>query len=414
MSGSSSRCTETVRARQSAGVSGREDTVDVELELDGRVVSSCRIVPLRLRVGAATIRVDGIGQVETLEGYRHRGFARRVLNVALHRMEDGDADLSMLYGITGFYPQFGYIAVGPETTISLSLGFPGTDLPSGMSVRPFRIDDLQDVQRLYERAAAHVIGAAVRSGEGYPWTSLLHSVQGGDSQDCRVVTDSGGQIVAYAWRGEHLPFVRAHAERNPDHFILAEVAADGSRSADAALACCRQWAIHEGERRRQEVKGILLFLPHVGPVAAAAMHMPATFCRSYGPDGGWMGRVLSARRLFVSLRSEIFLRLREAHHLFTGRLHVVTEEEDLSLLIARDGMTIEGGASQASCMDPTSPTVETLVKLPQATLARLVMGSYPPHDLLSCLADPLDARTIDLLETMFPHRPSQIFLADRF
>jgi hypothetical protein len=370
---------------------------------------------MRLKVGDATIRMDGVARVETLEAYRHRGFARQVLSVALRRIKKGDAALSMLYGITDFYPQFGYITVGPESTITLPPARPEVALPNGMSVRLFRIDDLPSVQRLYDRATASVMGAAVRPREGYPWTFLVQSVQDGSAQDCRMVTDASERVVAYAWRGQWLTFVRAHAEYNPDHLILAEVVADGPRSAEAALTECRQWAIQDGARRGQELKGVMLFMPHEGPVAAAAMHMPSTFCKGYGPDGGWMGRVLSARRLFESLHPEISLRLREARHLFTGRLHLVTDAGDVSLLISGDGVFVEREESQALKADHITPTGQTLVcRLPQTTLVRLVTGSFPPRDLLFKLPKPPDERTIDLLESMFPRRTSQIYLADRF
>src|SRR5260370_31083701 len=101
----------------------------VELVVDGRSASRLFVVPFTLRIGAATVRMDGIGGVETEKDCRHRGYARRVLEATVEHMRQGDAALSMLYGIPDFYPKFGYATAGPEHAIELPVPFDGTALP---------------------------------------------------------------------------------------------------------------------------------------------------------------------------------------------------------------------------------------------------------------------------------------------
>src|SRR5258708_3422206 len=93
---------------------GRPGETEIRLVVEGQQVSSCKVFPLTLRVGAATVRIDGMGEVGTHEEHRNRGYSRRVLDAALDRMAAGDAALSVLYGIPNFYPKFGYVTVGPE------------------------------------------------------------------------------------------------------------------------------------------------------------------------------------------------------------------------------------------------------------------------------------------------------------
>src|SRR5437762_9903748 len=100
---------------------GRPGEVGVDLLLEGRPISTCAIIPLTLRIGVATVRMDGIGMVGTLQEYRGRGYARRMLTAAVAQMAAGDAALTMLYGIPNFYPQFGYTTAGPEYTLSVPL-----------------------------------------------------------------------------------------------------------------------------------------------------------------------------------------------------------------------------------------------------------------------------------------------------
>jgi hypothetical protein len=395
-----------IRSFESAAESGRAGTVDVQLLIEGRPVSSCRIIPLRLRAGAAVIRMDGIGKVETAEEFRQRGLARRVLSHALRLMEEGDAALTMLYGITDFYPKFGYVTVGPESTISLPPLGRDSPLPSGYEARPFRQEDLESVQRLYTQMTARSVGAAVRPDDGYPWTALLAGLGQERAADCRVVTDVGGQIRGYVWRGQDLSFVRAHSRYNPEDLVLAEAVAVDPPAADAVLTVCRQWAAHEAIHRGREVKQVLLFAPHEGPVTAAAMQMESTLARGYGPDGGWMARVLSAGGLLSSLQPELSRRLSGAGNAFHGSLRIVTETGEATLHI--DGGTVRVAEG------PGEPRESLLCSLPQTTLARLAMGAYPPEDLLARLENPPEETLSELLQIMFPARPAQIFLADRF
>jgi len=400
MSDPACRCTD------SSAESGREGTVDVELLLAGQRVSSCRIVPLRLRIGAAVVRMDGIGRVETEREHRHRGFARSVMDGALRHMEADAAALTMLYGIAGFYPKFGYVTVGPESTISLPPADGDGGIPSGYSIRPFGPDNLPRVQRLYDEMTAGSVATALRRHDSYPWTTLMEPAHTGTSPDCQVVTDAGGQITAYVWRGELLQFVRAHSQVRPDELIVAEVVAADVRSARAALALCRQWAAEEGSRR--PIGRVTFFAPHEGPVAAAAMRMHATLARRYEPDGGWMARVLSASRLLSALEPELSRCLAAADTCFRGTVRVMTDAGEAALAIDADGV-------RSVLADAAATDGEALVcRLPQTVLARLALGCFPPEDLLVCLPHPPEGRVMELLQMLFPPRAAQLFLADRF
>src|SRR3954465_13156032 len=91
------------------------------LQLDGKQVSRAVIVPMLMRIGAAVVRMDGIGGVGTEEEFRHRGYSRRVMETAVQQMQRGDAALSTLFGIQDFYQKFGYETTGPEYSVILPL-----------------------------------------------------------------------------------------------------------------------------------------------------------------------------------------------------------------------------------------------------------------------------------------------------
>src|SRR5215207_8748417 len=144
-------------------------TSDVLLQLHGRQVSRVVIVPMLMRIGAAVVRMDGIGGVSTEEGFRNRGYSRRVMQTAVQQMRRGDAALSTLFGIDDFYQKFGYETTGPEYTVVLPLedaAAPTWSLPYEWRFRPLITDDMPAVMWLYHANTRRATGALVRHDAG--------------------------------------------------------------------------------------------------------------------------------------------------------------------------------------------------------------------------------------------------------
>src|SRR5215204_5909931 len=144
-------------------------TSDLLLQLDGRQVSRVVIVPMVMRIGAAVVRMDGIGGVSTEEEFRNRGYSRRVMETAVQQMRRGDAALSTLFGIEDFYQKFGYETTGPEYTVVLPLedtGTPTRALPRGWRFRPLTVGDMSAVKWLYHANTRRATGALVRHDAG--------------------------------------------------------------------------------------------------------------------------------------------------------------------------------------------------------------------------------------------------------
>src|SRR5215204_413093 len=144
-------------------------TSDVLLQIHGRQVSRVVIVPMVMRIGAAVVRMDGIGGVGTEEGFRNRGYSRRVMERAIEEIRRGDAALSTLFGIEDFYQKFGYDTTGPEYTVVLPLAdtaAPAHSLPRGWQFRPLTADDMPAVKWLYHVNTRRATGALVRHDAG--------------------------------------------------------------------------------------------------------------------------------------------------------------------------------------------------------------------------------------------------------
>lgn len=375
-------------------------TTRVSLMLDGRAVSRALIIPLTIHIGTATVRMDGIGGVETEAEHRKRGYSRRVLESALRQMHEGDAVLSTLYGISDYYLKFGYLSVGPEHTIRLEETPPGYSLPQGWKTRALESRDLPDVRRIYELQTRQSVGAVARSEKARIWSELAHSE---DRDAGRVVEDSEGNVVAYALRGAQHWWMESWQRETPESFLLAEVFATGPVAADAVLYACRAWAAETGEPSPTvEVAG-----PPEGPVPASAMLQGSQFTKRYTRAGEFMGRTLGPARLLAALKPELDVRIRSSATTFAGTLCIKTDEGDVLLAISSDEIQVLDSG-------PVLDEHLLVVHLPQAELARLVFGGYPPKEVLARLPHPPDEAALDVISALFPQRYPHIYAVDRF
>lgn len=377
----------------------------VEL-LDGdRWVSRCEIVPLVKRIGAAAVRFDGIGDVRTLEECRNRGYSRRVLEAAVARMREGEAALAMLYGISDFYPKYGFATVGADFAVRLTQLSRSCAPPEGWTARRFAPTDLPSVRDLYERQTATAVGALVRPPDAPIWARLLATAGPAGADECRVVEDPRGRVRAYAWRGAGFWAVE-HSQRHwPDWLILGEALADGPAAADAILAVCRAWAADEAARRDRPVAGVVIGAPPEGPVAAAARYQYAETVTFSWACGGPMARVLDTGRLLRALRPELDVRWRAAGAPLTGTLRLRTEVGEAGVRLSPDGLAVDAA-------DPAGERWD--VTLTQTALARLALGGFPTGDLLDRLPEPPRGPAREALAALFPQRAPYTYLVDRY
>lgn len=377
----------------------------VRLMLGEKCVSWLSIVPFTLQIGAATVRMDGIGGVGTDSHYRNRGYSRRVLEAAITHMRNGDGALSMLYGIPDFYPKFGYGTAGPDYLVLLNDLERENVLPHGWTVRDFVPADLPAMQALYSQCTARAVGAALRPAEGGVWAHLTGEAGDEQADVCRVLIGPDGRLHGYVWRARWCWYVKHKLETDyGSALVLGEVMADGPLAADAVLAACKQWAQEEGTERK--VKQVVLSFPPEGPLYAAVMRQYAHCLQKYSACGNSMASVLDVTRLLHALAPELQARLQTANSHFVGSLVFQTDIGNAILQIRPDTVTV---------VSETDGAADALrITLPQTELARLALGAFPPDDLLARLPDLPSAKTANLLTTLFPLRLPHMHLPDRY
>ena len=376
----------------------------VDLMMDEKSISRLWLSRFTLHIGVAQVEMDGVGGVGTDEAHRSKGHSRRVLEAAVEHMRQGDAALSMLYGIRDFYPKFGYATAGPDHIAVLTDLQRDSALPPGWSIRALAVEDLPAVHALYALGTAGSTGAIVRDPGCAAWARLDKAARGAKDDACRVVANGEGAVRGYIWRAPWCWYVRHALEPEFKRaLVIAEVMADSPAAADAVLAACRRWAGEQpaGKKIREAA---LAFAPD-GPIAAAAMRQDARLARNFSACGGSMARVLDVRRLLEALRPELMARLHTASASFTGSLSIQTDIGAATLRIARKRVAVVEGAARDA---------ELTVSLPQYELARLALGAFPPEDVLARLPEPPEADAARILCALFPLRHAHMHLPDRY
>lgn len=371
----------------------------VELMVADVCVSRATIVPMTIRIGTATVRMDGIGCVGTDDTHRHRGYSRRVMDHAVKLMKKGDAPLTTLFGIQHFYPKFGYATVGGEATIRLRSLDEDNQVPEGSHSRRGRPADLPRLKTLYRDGTREAVGALVRPDDGIGWRHMQTSLTD-DGDDCIVTTDEADEVVAYAWRSSKSWWMQQWSRRDPEIFKVGEAFAVSPRAADALLAACRQWAAAHGASM------VELAIPGNGVLGMSAALQGSTIATLHDRDGEFMGRSTGVHDLMTAMRPELERRWRAARSGWRGSLELRTGEDAVKITLGDEHVAV-------SAVDESGVETDALViESSPGNVARLVLGSFDPAELLARSGTSPDA--IEVMATLFPKRHPHIAPADRF
>ncbi|MGN6484611.1 MAG: GNAT family N-acetyltransferase [Thermomicrobiales bacterium] len=366
------------------------------LVVDGQKVSRTGIIPYTLRIGRATVRMDGIGGVATPEEHRNKGYSRRVLAEAVERMKSGEALLTSLYGIPHYYPRWGYATAAHEGATRLTRLDADTTMPEGLSLRRAVAADLPRIRTLYADGTRTLVGAAVRADDGLVWTKLETAIAE-DRDECRVVVDETDEVLAYAWTASFIWWMKNVTRDRPDGLHIGEAFAMTPRAADALLAGIRSWAVERGKAWAD------LHQPAVGALGMAVRLQDTESVTTTFRDAQFMARSTGTAALITALEEELRERWLTSRLGWSGDLRIVADGEAVSIALTPDTLSV----------GPAIATQDgTEVALTPGELARLVLGSFPPLDLLDRIGVARDIA--DVLAALFPERRPYIYPADRF
>ena len=366
----------------------------IERTLHGEPIARAIIADRQMRIGCASVRMGGIGGVWTEPERRKQGHMRAVMDRAVEFMRDEGFDVSLLFGITDFYPRWGYATMIPDqrltiaTENALRAASSQRRASPQLRVRAYQRCEMPKLDTIYNSLNALRTCTIVRPDFPYarhtrPSSPLEPPAMPADSfrmgtrffttVNIPVVEDEEGQIIGYAvYDKEHVD--QNTGERTPieDEVAVAEVGTTQSAQGagyDAILAHLARLAA------RREVNQIRAFVPVDHPFA---LH-----CRSYGaeqqistrPDGGAMMRIINLQQLLEKLEPEMTRRV--VGKGLSGKLTIITDLGSVAVRVS----------SRSARLTATLTNADYTLQLEQWKLLQLLIGYRSLEDVLS---DPRD------------------------
>ena len=359
-----------------------------ELWIDGEEESVCRlsVIDLPMRIGAAVVRMAGIGGVYTQREHRKKGYMRALCEDTVRYMVDEGYDVSLLFGIENFYTKFGYASSLASSVCKVKTrDAEAADAQAGAcTTRSIEEKDMPAVLALYNANNAARTGSIVRAPEHF--AKFHKGTWYGAPPEAAVFEDANGALLAYAvWD------VNAKAVK------VAEVGTREDGQFPTLLAAFAEQAI------AKRCEAIELHLPPDHPFGEFVQRYGAKWKITYPRYGSGMMRILNQQPLFEKIVPEMERRLALSPLAgYTGGLALSTDLGTTTL--AFDGGKLAVGAVE----------VPAQIRLSQDKLGQLVMGYRSVRDVLNAPDVQITGDALALLNALFVKGHPYVWVADHF
>ena len=340
-----------------------------------------------MRIGTARVKIGGVLSVETEEPYRLKGYATRVMNSALDKMEADKYAISVLFGIRDFYHRFGYAPVMANSNLFMKTEDLLRPVASTTTSRMKRSDGAE-IAQLYNRLNATRTGTHVRP-KYWSYFEGNFRVLPGIPQPQRVLLTHGKQgaisgYVALAY--------------NTERYVVPEI---GGLNTEIF----RTLAVSLGRSALRVGADVVEFrLPYDHPFASFCSSLGCHWEIEYPRNHGIMARIINLQTLFKSLEKELTRRIRCAGLSTQTSVVIETDIDSVSLTIHPSTVQVGNKPTQHA----------TRVKISQMRLIQLVMGYRSAEDLANGLDVSIPSSILPTLSVLFPKTVGYIWWSDRF
>lgn len=345
------------------------------------------VIDYLMRIGRTTVRMAGIGGVETRWNQRVKGYARQLLEDTVRYMQAEGFAISMLFGIENFYIKFGFASCLAESHFRIKTrdAEAAAERARLYRTRPIAAADMPAVLELYNARNADRTGSIVRTPADF--TKFQKGTWYGERPETLLWEDETGRLLGYAvW------------DKYPNAVKVAELDAWDDALFPTLLAAFAAQAV---EKRCED---IAFYMPPDHPFGEFAQRYGVEWTVTYPRHGAGMMRILNQQPLFETLAPELERRL--AASPLAGHMGALALETDLgtTTLHFADGRVTVGGDATAGVR----------LTLPQSALMQLVIGYRRARDVLNDPAVSLTGAGRPLLDALFPKGAPYPWLADHF
>jgi predicted N-acetyltransferase YhbS len=346
---------------------------------DGKIVSRVRVVPKRIKYGAAWLEIGGIGGVGTLREMQGRGYNSRLMQATVDYMTEQGYPWTALAGIHNYYGRFGYITLWPQHALVFDTeDFSKDDLYAVLhtfegEITVRTIDEKRDlpaIRKIYAESWRDHDGYEERAAD---WRAADWQPPEGYS---RAIITGRGKIVGYALKNWAV-----HVSTGIAESVVTSPLAMGMLLLDLYMQ-----AKENGGGKFQWITR-----PDRPEIAFLRTIMPYRLVERAHPCGGWAGRILNLEAAFENILPELNAQWRKHRALSGGSV------DEGALRIETDSLgaiTLELGERVTLSAAPGDVTVE----VGHRPLAQVVFRFIRPEDITG------DARAIPWLRALFPPR----------
>ena len=271
--------------------------------------------------------------------------------------------------------RFGYVFAWPETHFTVKT----EELPDGapnFSVEEVNAYDLMgrdDLAEIYNRDNDTVTGTAVRP------TYLRSKHPGQESEPGYLFTDEHGEVAGYLFDGPPKPGqMYCHS--------------DSAGDAEERLKVLGMLARRHGQKNVNFHR-----LPFQSDLAGLLRRLNCEMKVLYRRDGGYLIRIIDLATTLEAMKGELSRRLSRSHLAgWQGELLVRADDDEAALLIDRSEVNVIEGSS-------TLHRVEG-----DQHIAQLLVGTYPPLEIVRASGISLSGEAEGLVEALFPEQWPQM------
>ncbi len=339
------------------------DWTVTRLVWDGeRLVHHWGVWGYHMRLDSVQVKVAGIGAVVTDETYRQRGLMHRAALDSFRAMADQGYDLTILRG--RHYAKYGYVRAWNYVTYRLTPAeIPQRDLQR--SYEALGPDHMDQITAIYNRYYQPYTGTAVR-----PTYGMLQP----------------GDMGAYGWfddQGKLVGYVRAVPTEDKKALQCLEATGDP----DQGLA------VLAGLFKQEAYEAMTFFtLPYHHPLSRLLRRGACLVENRYFFHTGWQVRIVNLSGILQKMLPLLDARLqRSALANWEGMLHLDAGEQHATLVV-------EEGRVRVTADEPGEHVVRG-----GTDLARFLIGSDEPEEIIQQADMTCTGRAVDLVRTLFPN-----------
>ena len=346
--------------------------------VDGEIATHFGVWDYRMRIGGSLVRLAAIGAVATHEPHRKKGLMDRTARDCVDAMSEAGYDMSLLFGIPGFYQRFGYVCAFSQIRTTL------------------KTKEVKALDRAVPYEAVEGPAGDLVSGE-------LAKLSNRDNEG---VT---GTFLRPTYRTNRMP-EKFTVYRFAGGYVVG--GADGSTWQVADCAGDPETVVEVARlRATAEVCPEIdfVFLP---PRSRLGEHLQTLTHRRIAnrhAEGGPMMKIVNLRRAFEKIAPELGRRLGASPlRSYRGRLAVEGDAQRIVLGIDDGRVEVAADAGDGARMRPDGTVAAG------AGLARLVIGDGDPMRVCRQSGIGLSGDARDLLPVLFPDQEPSTILWDRF